>query len=77
MGSMFSQFFGKDTHRAILAFQLENDLVVDGLVGLKTWAKLLEKKNLLTNFNAKTTIRKRPSRFCRSVRLGTGPQSRP
>lgn len=48
-----SQYFGKDSHEAILQFQKENDLVVDGIVGLKTWAKLLEKKNLLANFNTK------------------------
>ncbi|GGW37048.1 N-acetylmuramidase domain-containing protein [Arenibacter certesii] len=48
-----SQFFGRDTHLAILEFQKENELVVDGMVGLKTWAKLVEKKNLFTNFNSK------------------------
>lgn len=48
-----SQFFGRDTHKAILKFQKESNLIVDGLVGLKTWAKLVEKKNLLTNFNSK------------------------
>ncbi len=36
-----SNFFGKDTDAAVKDFQLKNNLVVDGIVGLKTWAKLV------------------------------------
>ena len=48
-----SNFFGRDTHEAVLEFQRKNNLVIDGLVGLKTWAKLVEQKNLVVNFNTK------------------------
>lgn len=48
-----SNFFGLDTHMAVTTFQQTNNLVIDGIVGPKTWAKLVEKKNLLTKFNAK------------------------
>ena len=48
-----SNFFGKDTHEAVLDFQQKNSLVVDGIVGLKTWAKLIAKKEGLTKFNKK------------------------
>lgn len=34
--------FGKKTKVAVQAFQLENDLTPDGVVGQKTWAKLWE-----------------------------------
>ncbi|GAB4107752.1 N-acetylmuramidase family protein [Echinicola sediminis] len=36
-----SHFFGQDTHQAVVDFQQKHDLVVDGIVGLKTWTKLL------------------------------------
>jgi hypothetical protein len=32
--------FGPQTHDAVLAFQRQNDLAADGVVGAKTWAKL-------------------------------------
>ncbi|MEW7278685.1 N-acetylmuramidase family protein [Aquimarina sp. 2201CG1-2-11] len=48
-----SNFFGKDTHRAVIDFQKKNDLVVDGIVGLKTWSKLIEAKKDLTIYNDK------------------------
>lgn len=48
-----SQFFGADTRDAIKDFQLKNKLVVDGVVGLKTWSKLIEKDQQLTLFNDK------------------------
>lgn len=48
-----SQYFGKDTDKAVREFQLENNLVVDGLVGLKTWSKVIEKEQLLQKFNHK------------------------
>jgi len=38
-----SDYFGKETDKAIKDFQLKNNLVVDGVVGLKTWSTLLEK----------------------------------
>ena len=40
-----SEYFGKDTDAAVKDFQRKNNLVVDGLVGPKTWAKLNEKEN--------------------------------
>ena len=48
-----SSYFGKDTDKAVREFQLENNLVVDGLVGPKTWSKVIEKEQLLPNFNEK------------------------
>ncbi|MCM5662994.1 N-acetylmuramidase domain-containing protein [Galbibacter mesophilus] len=36
-----SNYFGKDTDRAVRDFQQKNDLVIDGIVGVKTWSKLL------------------------------------
>ncbi len=48
-----STYFGKDTHRAVMDFQSKNNLVVDGLVGLKTWSKLLEAEKNIFHFNDK------------------------
>ncbi|MDX1462576.1 MAG: N-acetylmuramidase family protein [Marinirhabdus sp.] len=48
-----STYFGKDTHDAVLDFQKKNALVIDGIVGLKTWSKLIAKKENLTKFNKK------------------------
>lgn len=45
--------FDKATERAVLDFQQKNNLVVDGIVGPKTWAKLLEKPKPLTAYNDK------------------------
>jgi hypothetical protein len=36
-----SEYFGRDTEAAILDFQQKNNLVIDGICGLKTWAVLL------------------------------------
>jgi len=36
-----SNYFGKDTDNAVKDFQKKNNLVVDGIVGLKTWTKLI------------------------------------
>lgn len=33
--------FGSATRTAVVAYQLKNGLVADGIVGPKTWAKLL------------------------------------
>ncbi len=38
-----SDYFGSETDRSIRDFQIKNNLVVDGVVGLKTWSLLLEK----------------------------------
>jgi len=48
-----SNYFGKDTHNAIIDFQRKKSLVVDGVVGLKTWSKLIEAENQLIVFNDK------------------------
>ncbi len=48
-----SNFFGKDTHEAVKDFQKKNNLVIDGIVGLKTWSKLIEAKRDLIAFNDK------------------------
>ena len=42
-----STYFGVDTDKAVKNFQQKNDLVVDGIVGLKTWSKLLAQENSL------------------------------
>ncbi len=42
-----SDYFSKSTHDAVLDFQKKNNLVEDGIVGKKTWAKLQEKPNKL------------------------------
>ncbi|MGB5944061.1 MAG: N-acetylmuramidase family protein [Leeuwenhoekiella sp.] len=46
-------YFGRDTQRAIMDFQLRENLVVDGIVGLKTWSKLLEARENLMSFSDK------------------------
>ncbi|TCN55594.1 DUF3380 domain-containing protein [Flavobacterium circumlabens] len=38
-----SDYFGVATDKAVQDFQLKNNLVVDGIVGLKTWSALMEK----------------------------------
>ncbi len=48
-----SNYFGRDTDKAVKDFQLKNNLVVDGIVGLKTWSKLIEANKDLTAFNDK------------------------
>ena len=50
---VISNYFGKDTDKAVKDFQLKNNLVVDGIVGPKTWSKLLEKEQQLIIFNDK------------------------
>ena len=34
--------FGKDTEKAVKAFQKKKGLKADGIIGPKTWIKLLE-----------------------------------
>lgn len=50
---VISEYFGMDTHHAVLDFQQKNGLVVDGKVGVKTWSKLLEADQNPLNFNHK------------------------
>ncbi|MDW8848656.1 peptidoglycan-binding domain-containing protein [Flavobacterium sp. MMLR14_040] len=38
-----SDYFGTQTNNAVKDFQLKNNLVVDGIVGLKTWSALSRK----------------------------------
>ncbi|XRG80045.1 peptidoglycan-binding protein [Rossellomorea sp. GAMAL-10_SWC] len=38
--------FGTLTEKAVKEFQRKNDLVVDGIVGVKTWGKLFNPTNL-------------------------------
>ena len=52
-GVFVSQYFGTDTREAVKDFQLKNNLVVDGLVGSKTWSTLIEKDQQLILFNDK------------------------
>jgi len=48
-----SDNFGAATDKAIRDFQLKNNLVVDGVVGLKTWSALLEKNRTSFSSNSK------------------------
>ena len=50
---VISNYFGKDSHNAVMDFQKKNELVIDGIVGSKTWSKLIEAQNALTLFNDK------------------------
>lgn len=48
-----SNYFGLDTHKAVLDFQRKNTLVVDGIVGIKTWSKLLAAEQEFIKFNSR------------------------
>ncbi|CAM3691224.1 N-acetylmuramidase domain-containing protein [Flavobacterium chungbukense] len=48
-----SDYFGTETDKAIKDFQSKNNLVVDGVVGLKTWSSLLEKNKNGFSSNSK------------------------
>ncbi|MHC0445289.1 N-acetylmuramidase domain-containing protein [Flavobacterium sp. 3-218] len=52
-GVVVSDYFGSETDKAIKDFQLKNNLVVDGVVGLKTWSALLEKNKNGFSTNSK------------------------
>ena len=43
-----NEFFGKDTHEAVMDFQTKYSLVVDGIVGSKTWSKLFVAQEALS-----------------------------
>lgn len=48
-----NEFFGTDTHDAVIDFQRKSNLVVDGIVGRKTWSALIKANEHLTRFNDK------------------------
>ncbi|WP_276380083.1 N-acetylmuramidase family protein [Flavobacterium sp. H4147] len=48
-----SNNFGSATDSAVRDFQLTNNLVVDGIVGLKTWSAILQKTQGLFTSNSK------------------------
>ena len=48
-----SDYFGTETDKAVRDFQLKNSLVVDGVVGLKSWSALLEKSKKRFTSNCK------------------------
>lgn len=50
---LVSNYFGTDIDAAVKDFQLKNNLVVDGVVGLKTWMKLIEKEKQPLESNGK------------------------
>ena len=50
---LISNYFGKDTDVAVRDFQLNNALVVDGIVGPKTWSKLLKAEQKFISFTDK------------------------
>ncbi|GAB1452090.1 N-acetylmuramidase family protein [Draconibacterium sp.] len=50
---LVSDYFGTDIDAAVKDFQLKNNLVVDGVVGLKTWMTLIEKDKQSVNANSK------------------------
>ncbi len=64
-----SNYFGKDTHRAILDFQAKNSLVIDGIVGMKTWSKIIAKDQQLTAFNDKLLSEKDLKEFATKYQL--------
>ncbi|MCG6187824.1 N-acetylmuramidase domain-containing protein [Maribellus maritimus] len=48
-----SDYFGEETETAVKDFQRKNNLVADGIVGSKTWAKFESKENNTGDFNEK------------------------
>ncbi|MBX2845267.1 MAG: N-acetylmuramidase family protein [Saprospiraceae bacterium] len=48
-----NNYFGADTDTAVKDFQSKNRLVVDGIVGTKTWAKLIAQEQAITAHNDK------------------------
>lgn len=64
-----SESFKTDTDIAIRDFQKRNDLIIDGVVGLKTWTKLIEKENQVTGSNDKYLSEKDLVSFAESFDL--------
>lgn len=60
---LVSNYFGADINAAVKDFQLKNSLVVDGVVGLKTWMKLIETENKIIKSNDKLLSEKDLSDF--------------
>lgn len=50
---LVSNSFGFDVEVAVRDFQKQNHLVIDGLVGLKTWSVLIEKNTYFLSHNSK------------------------
>ena len=48
-----NEYFDLQTHHAVLDFQRKNALVVDGIVGQKTWSVLLKREQELFNLEDK------------------------
>jgi len=48
-GDEITDYFGKQTLDAVIAFQKKNDIDPDGVVGAKTWDQLNSKSNALSN----------------------------
>ena len=48
-----SNYFGKGVDLAVKDFQLKNSLVVDGIVGQKTWSKIIAANNDIFQYNNK------------------------
>lgn len=48
-----SNYFGKELDSAVRNFQLKNSLVVDGIVGAKTWSKLIAANKEFLQYNDK------------------------
>lgn len=48
-----SEVFTTAVDEAVKGFQSQNNLVVDGIVGIKTWSRLFEKNSQLLHYNDK------------------------
>ena len=45
--------FTREVDEAVKDFQAKNNLVIDGITGIKTWSRLFEKNSQLVNYNDK------------------------
>lgn len=64
-----NNYFGKDTLTAVYDFQKKNKLVVDGIVGPKTWSVLLKKESEVFDFNNKFLSEKDLVAFAKNFNL--------
>lgn len=64
-----SNYFGRDSHNAVMDFQKNQGLVIDGIVGSKTWSKLIAAQNALTLFNDKFLSEKDLQEFANTYHL--------